>query len=43
VFPVRADSGDGINEEILKAYEDVDAVIDLVQNADLARPVARSK
>jgi tRNA-splicing ligase RtcB len=40
---VRADSGDGITEEIPEAYKDVDAVIDVVHNAGLARRVARLK
>jgi tRNA-splicing ligase RtcB len=40
---VRADSRDGITEEIPEAYKDVDAVIDVVHNAGLARRVARLK
>ncbi len=40
---VRADSRDGISEEIPEAYKDVDAVIDVVHNAGLARRVARLK
>jgi tRNA-splicing ligase RtcB len=40
---VRADSRDGITEEIPEAYKDVDAVIDVVHNAGLATRVARLK
>lgn len=40
---VRAESRDGITEEIPEAYKDVDAVIDVVHNAGLARRVARLK
>ena len=40
---VRADSRDGITEEIPEAYKDVDAVIEVVHNAGLARRVARLK
>jgi tRNA-splicing ligase RtcB len=38
---VRAESRDGISEEIPEAYKDVDAVIDVVHNAGLSRRVAR--
>jgi tRNA-splicing ligase RtcB len=38
---VRADSRDGIREEIPEAYKDVDVVIDVVHNAGLAKRVAR--
>ena len=38
---VRAETRDGITEEIPEAYKDVDAVIDVVHNAGLARRVAR--
>jgi len=40
---VRAETRDGISEEIPEAYKDVDAVIDVVHNAGLARRVARLK
>lgn len=40
---VRADSRDGITEEIPEAYKDVDAVVDVVHNAGLAHRVARLK
>ncbi len=40
---VRAETHDGITEEIPEAYKDVDAVIDVVHNAGLARRVARLK
>jgi tRNA-splicing ligase RtcB len=40
---VRAESRDGITEEIPEAYKDVDVVIDVVHNAGLARRVARLK
>ncbi len=40
---VRAETRDGITEEIPEAYKDVDAVIDVVRNAGLARRVARLK
>jgi tRNA-splicing ligase RtcB len=40
---VRAESRDGITEEIPEAYKDVDAVVDVVHNAGLARRVARLK
>jgi tRNA-splicing ligase RtcB len=38
---VRAESRDGITEEIPEAYKDVDEVIEVVHNAGLARRVAR--
>ncbi|MBZ5563240.1 MAG: RtcB family protein [Acidobacteriia bacterium] len=38
---VRAETRDGITEEIPEAYKDVDVVIDVVHNAGLARRVAR--
>jgi tRNA-splicing ligase RtcB len=40
---VRAESHDGISEEIPEAYKDVDAVIDVVHNAGLSKRVARLK
>ncbi len=40
---VRAETRDGITEEIPEAYKDVDAVIDVVHNAGLAKRVARLK
>ncbi len=40
---VRAETRDGITEEIPEAYKDVDAVINVVHNAGLARRVARLK
>jgi tRNA-splicing ligase RtcB len=40
---VRAESRDGITEEIPEAYKDVDVVIDIVHNAGLAKRVARLK
>jgi len=40
---VRAETRDGITEEIPEAYKDVDTVIDVVHNAGLARRVARLK
>ncbi len=40
---VRAESRDGILEEIPEAYKDVDAVIEVVERAGLARKVARLK
>jgi len=40
---VRAESRDGILEEIPEAYKDVDAVIETVESAGLARKVARLK
>jgi tRNA-splicing ligase RtcB len=40
---VRAETRDGISEEIPEAYKDVDAVIDVVHNAGLAKRVARLK
>ena len=38
---VRAESRDGILEEIPEAYKDVDAVVDVVERAGLARKAAR--
>ncbi len=38
---VRAETRDGIREEIPEAYKDVDVVIDIVHNAGLAKRVAR--
>ena len=38
---VRAETRDGILEEIPEAYKDIDAVVDVVHNAGLARKVAR--
>src|SRR5579884_149717 len=38
---VRAETRDGILEEIPEAYKDIDAVIEVVHNAGLARRVAR--
>ena len=40
---VRADTRDGITEEIPEAYKDVDEVIEVVHNAGLATRVARLK
>lgn len=40
---VRSETRDGITEEIPEAYKDVDAVIDVVQMAGLAKKVARLK
>jgi tRNA-splicing ligase RtcB len=40
---VRAESRDGITEEIPEAYKDVDEVVDVVHNAGLGRRVARLK
>jgi tRNA-splicing ligase RtcB (3'-phosphate/5'-hydroxy nucleic acid ligase) len=40
---VRSETRDGIAEEIPEAYKDVDAVIDVVHNAGIARRVARLK
>ncbi len=40
---LRAETRDGILEEIPEAYKDIDAVIDVVHNAGLARRVARLK
>ncbi|HEV2350657.1 MAG TPA: RtcB family protein [Terriglobia bacterium] len=40
---VRSESRDGITEEIPEAYKDVDAVINVVHNAGLAKRVARLK
>ena len=38
---LRAETRDGILEEVPEAYKDIDAVIDVVHNAGLARKVAR--
>ena len=38
---LRAETRDGILEEIPEAYKDIDAVVDVVHNAGLARKVAR--
>jgi tRNA-splicing ligase RtcB len=38
---VRAETRDGITEEIPEAYKDVDAVIEVVHNAGLSKRVAR--
>ena len=38
---LRSDTRDGILEEIPEAYKDIDAVVDVVHNAGLARKVAR--
>jgi tRNA-splicing ligase RtcB len=38
---LRSDTRDGILEEIPEAYKDIDAVIDVVHCAGLARKVAR--
>jgi tRNA-splicing ligase RtcB len=38
---IRAETRDGILEEIPEAYKDIDEVIDVVHNAGLARRVAR--
>jgi tRNA-splicing ligase RtcB len=40
---VRAETRDGITEEIPEAYKDVDAVINVVHNAGLSKRVARLK
>jgi len=40
---VRAETRDGITEEIPEAYKDVDEVISVVANAGLAKRVARLK
>jgi tRNA-splicing ligase RtcB (3'-phosphate/5'-hydroxy nucleic acid ligase) len=40
---VRAETRDGISEEIPEAYKDVNAVIDVVHNAGLAKRVVRLK
>jgi tRNA-splicing ligase RtcB len=40
---VRAETRDGINEEIPEAYKDVDTVVDVVHNAGLSKRVARLK
>ncbi len=38
---LRADTRDGILEEVPEAYKDIDAVVNVVHNAGLARKVAR--
>ncbi len=38
---VRANTRDGVLEEIPEAYKDIDAVVNVVHNAGLARKVAR--
>jgi tRNA-splicing ligase RtcB len=38
---LRAETRDGVLEEIPEAYKDIDAVVDVVHNAGLARKVAR--
>jgi tRNA-splicing ligase RtcB (3'-phosphate/5'-hydroxy nucleic acid ligase) len=38
---VRAETRDGILEEVPEAYKDIDAVVDVVHNAGLARKVVR--
>jgi tRNA-splicing ligase RtcB len=38
---LRASTRDGILEEIPEAYKDIDAVVDVVHNAGLARKAAR--
>jgi len=38
---LRADTHAGILEEIPEAYKDIDAVVDVVHNAGLAKKVAR--
>jgi tRNA-splicing ligase RtcB len=40
---LRSETRDGILEEIPEAYKDVDAVVDVVHNAGLAKKVARLK
>ncbi len=40
---VRAETRDGISEEIPEAYKDVDAVVNVVHNAGLSKRVARLK
>jgi tRNA-splicing ligase RtcB len=40
---VRAETRDGISEEIPEAYKDVDVVVDVVHNAGLSKRVARLK
>jgi len=40
---VRAETRDGITEEIHEAYKDVDAVINVVHGAGLSKRVARLK
>jgi tRNA-splicing ligase RtcB len=40
---LRSETRDGVLEEIPEAYKDIDAVVDVVHNAGLARMVARLK
>jgi len=40
---LRSETRDGILEEIPEAYKDIDAVVDVVHNAGIARKVARLK
>jgi tRNA-splicing ligase RtcB len=40
---LRSETRDGILEEIPEAYKDIDAVVDVVHQAGLARKVARLK
>jgi tRNA-splicing ligase RtcB len=40
---LRSETRDGILEEIPEAYKDIDAVVDVVHNAGLAKKVARLK
>jgi tRNA-splicing ligase RtcB len=40
---LRSETRDGILEEIPEAYKDIDAVVDVVHNAGLARKAARLK
>ena len=40
---VRAESRDGITEEIPEAYKDVDNVVEVVERAGLSKRVARLK
>jgi tRNA-splicing ligase RtcB len=40
---LRSETRDGVLEEIPEAYKDIDAVVDVVHNAGLARKVARLK
>jgi tRNA-splicing ligase RtcB len=38
---LRSETRDGVLEEIPEAYKDIDAVVNVVHNAGLARKVAR--
>jgi len=40
---LRSETRDGVLEEVPEAYKDIDAVIDVVHRAGLARRVARLK